>query len=399
MNKAPYVGKYILDWEKLQPCDIILSRETFNLDALLDPKRFWSVAKSQAIRLGSHEYSHAMLYFEGSIIHAHPPMVFASNPQRLCCAHKNDYCYLRCARLTAVQKQDIEDYVRGKVGALYSSYEAAKTPLKKSSNAPSTSAMEFCSRLVANAFEYAGIKLVVNSDYCAPGDFLTSMPLQKMGACSRLATKQDLEIVKSKDYPLLSQKRAYDLIKGVCRIAREDGFEIKTLNSIWDYVRAHPERDSQVNQLLIQSQYLDTWKEEAAAHDYRYNPFALLQLISINPKAIENEVLALFDCSGRYGDDLLQLASIKEERETLSRMKDFYRALIVDINTRLRFITIPYLTSYCVGPLARLQTICLHIIAGTYRQSYSTSVSSETRKLEEEWRRCMSTGSVSACAP
>ena len=172
MDSEKYTGQYVLDWMKLQPCDIVLSGESLSIDALLNPKRLWNVAKSGAIRLGSKQYSHAMLYVKGSILHAHPPMVFAVNPQRLSAAHADDYAHLRFKGLTPDQKRVIEEYARSRVGALYSISEAAKTVVKKSGDERDMSGVEFCSRLVAKAYESAGVPLVPNSSYCAPGDFL-----------------------------------------------------------------------------------------------------------------------------------------------------------------------------------------------------------------------------------
>ena len=112
MDSGKYIGSYVLDWKKLQPCDIVLSRESLSIDGMLQPKRMWDVAKSGVILLGSKHYSHAMLYVGGSIIHAHPPMVFAVNPQRLSAAHVDDYMCLRFDRLTLEQKRMIEGFAK-----------------------------------------------------------------------------------------------------------------------------------------------------------------------------------------------------------------------------------------------------------------------------------------------
>ena len=165
MNCSKYIVSYVLDWTKLQPCDIVLSRKSLSLKGLFHQKRLCEATKSGVIRLGSKHYSHAMLYVGSSVIHAHPPMVFAVNPQRLSAAHDDDYVCLRFNGLTLDQKQKIEEYARGRIGALYSVTEAAKTMTKKLGDERDLSGLEFCSRLVAEAYDYAGIGLVKNISY------------------------------------------------------------------------------------------------------------------------------------------------------------------------------------------------------------------------------------------
>ena len=78
-------NRYVLDWKKLQPGDILLSRETLKLeDVKRDIRRLSDVCISKVIRLATGAYSHAMVYFAQSIIHAEKPGVYSKNPQREC---------------------------------------------------------------------------------------------------------------------------------------------------------------------------------------------------------------------------------------------------------------------------------------------------------------------------
>lgn len=385
MDSDPFVGKHVLDLKKLRPGDIILSRESWSTDAWIDLRRIYGVLKSGIIRLGSKDYSHAMLYFEGSIIHAHPPIVFASNPQRFCAANEGDYRCLRFPALTEKQERQIESYAREHVGALYSTWEAAKTPLKKRGHGHSTSGREFCSRFVAEAYAEAGISLVPNPSFCAPGDFLKAGNLQDMGSCTRDATEEDCDILLSRDFPLLSQKRACDWIVSVRALARRDNVEIKTLNSIFEYVLCHNNRDGEVETLLLQSHYLDTWKEDADAHKYRYFPMEFAALLAANYKTAVSEVVGMFACVGRYGDELLKFDSIKGTSLTMGRIAKLYRDMIRDNERRLSALITLCTGKPGVGPLTRLFAMCSHLLAGTYKQHYSQCVSEEANKLKEEW--------------
>ena len=387
MDFSKFIGSYVLDWARLQPCDIVLSRESLSVDGMLQPKRMWDVAKSGFTRLGSKHYSHAMLYVGGSIIHAHPPMVFAVNPQRLSAAHDDDYMCLRFDSLTLEQKRKIEKFARSQVGALYSILEAAKTVKKKSEDAQDQSGVEFCSRLVAEAYSYAGIQLVPNCSYCAPGDFLSVKSLAQIGACTRSANAHDIAILKSTDFVLRSQERAYDWLKSVRVMSENDGFIVKTINSIFEYVLRFPNQDGEVFDALEESRYLETWKEDKDAHGYRYDPMAMLSIRQNQPDDFVNEVMCLFDCAGRYGDELKKLNQIKGKSKTINAVADLYQTMIKDVQSRLMLVIMQYIGKLGVAPLVELRTMCIHLIGGTYCQYYSLTAYEEAAKLKAEWKR------------
>ena len=91
MNERKWKSGYVLMWDMLLPGDIILSRHSKGGD-----ESFWSATKSKFIQVTTGgEYSHAMLYFTQSIIHASPPGVFSTNPQRLIASGRDDFQVLR----------------------------------------------------------------------------------------------------------------------------------------------------------------------------------------------------------------------------------------------------------------------------------------------------------------
>ena len=387
MNTHKGADKYVLAWEKLESCDIVLSRVSLDRNDLFNPAKDWDALKSHMIRMGSKDYSHAMLYFEGSILHAHPPMVFASNPQRLCVLQQDDCLCLRCPILTAGQKRRIEAYAREHVGALYSTMEAAQTPLRKKGKTCSRSGKEFCSRLVAEAYAAAGILLVKNPSFCAPGDFLRSKNLNQVKPCTRIATDADIGIILSKDFVLLSQKRTYELLKNVRTLAKQDGFKITTFKSVVEYVRKHSTRDAEVEKLFIKTHYFDTWKEEASVHGYRYNLLEFSALSSLRPRYAKAEISGMFDCAGRYGDALLFLDDIDSDLRTISQIVTCYREMLKDIAKRLLIPIALNMGKPEVGPLTKLHAICDHLVGGTYRQLYSLGVIEEIQQLKCEWQQ------------
>jgi len=208
--------------------------------------------------------------------------------------------------------------------------------------------------------------------------------LENLGSCTRPADEHDIKRLESPDRVLQSQKRTFHWLKGVRELAEEDEFPITTINSVFDYVRRFPHRDSDVCDLLNESEYLETWKEDAAAHSYRYNPVGMLMIRTVQPGDFRNEVTSLFDCAGRYGDELMKLNQIKGGLETINAIAELYSNMLQDIRRRADRLV---MSQPGVGPLATLSSICGHLLGDTYSQHYSLPVSSETSELRIEWEQ------------
>jgi hypothetical protein len=107
-----------------------------------------------------------------SVIDATGEGVHARNTQRL---FFDNECSIHVLRLRAgispSQLDAVVTYIRGQVGTQYSAKEAVLTVL---GGARAWTKKQFCSRLVAQAFESAGIALVFDSNYCSPADIKDS---------------------------------------------------------------------------------------------------------------------------------------------------------------------------------------------------------------------------------
>lgn len=341
---------------------------------------------SGVIRPFSSGYSHAMLYFDRSIIHAHDPFVFSDNPQRVSVANSDDLVCLRCLELSDEQKKCIELFARGRSGAIYSKLEAAKTVLMKwFRKFIDISGEEFCSRLVAEAYQCAGIQLVKNFSYCAPGDFLHSPCLKNMGVCTRPTTEDDRKRLATEDMAHKSQCNTKKWLLEVRSLAKRDNFQIEAINSIFEYVLKFPKRDGEVFNALKESGYLETWKEDKAAHGYRYDPMAMQIICQNQPDDFKNEVMCLFDCAGRYGDELVMLNLIKGNSKTFDAIFDLYLNMLKDIQNRACRLVAIHLSQPGVGPLSTLYAICGHLVDGTYALHYTLPVRDETHNLKGEW--------------
>src|ERR1700726_931216 len=127
-----------------------------------------TAAVSKAIRWGTKsDISHAMICVQhGSVIDATSDGVHARNMQRLffdaeCALH----VFGPKAALSPDQIEQICRFVRERIGSEYSTREAVRAAIGGSNQ---WTRKQFCSRLVAQAYASAGIKLVDDPNYCAP---------------------------------------------------------------------------------------------------------------------------------------------------------------------------------------------------------------------------------------
>ncbi len=151
---------YLLSIDKLQPGDIILTLQ--------------KGLASKSVRIATKsKYSHAILHVgDGSYIHSDKNGVHSGNIQRLLFDKIDSARVLRTKNAYAAKLAC--DFARSQIGKSYSIKEAIKTkfyiPKFEQNN------RQFCSRLVAQSYEYAGLTLVNNPKYCIPQE-LDDSPL------------------------------------------------------------------------------------------------------------------------------------------------------------------------------------------------------------------------------
>lgn len=238
----------------LTPGDIILTTTT--------------AAISKTIRVATRsDISHAMVYVEDrSVMDATGEGVHARNTQRL---YFEDECAVHVMRLrdgiSPAQLATVVIYARGQVGAEYSAKEAVLTVL---GGARTWTSKQFCSRLVAQAFEAAGIALVSGPNYCSPADLKNSpllVPVENptvMVTAEEAAFWEDIE-----DVP----QRMRDAINAVLVGARRYNPKIQTFDDIHAHLIEHPEDDGDFCRLLQTSGYLSIWAIEKGKNPWQYD--------------------------------------------------------------------------------------------------------------------------------
>lgn len=226
-------------------------------------------------------FSHALLYVGNSAIEAMPEGVYSKNPQRLTFQNQTDLSARRLKRgLTDAEKDALSQFSRLWVGALYSIPEATATiaigKAKKEAIAPG---LQFCSRLVAQAYANAGINIVGNSDYCSPNDFVRSAQLDDVADAVAELSPEQIAFAKTEDYNLELQSATFQWLKKVRALAKRRGLgPIVHQADVGRMLSEHPGYDKVVSQYVRDSGYLDHHDVDRGPNPYRYSVPALLDL-------------------------------------------------------------------------------------------------------------------------
>lgn len=252
MSESPQYRR--LDAAQLRPGDIVLTSDQSRLSLAIQ-----TFTRS--------DISHAMIYVEShSIIDANSEGVHARNTQRL---HYPADCALYVLRakrpLTPEEAEAICLFARSKVGTQYSKIEAAQSvsPVR----APA-GRRQFCSRLAAQAYAFAGRPLASNPHYVSPGDLLRSGVLRRVSGATEILSPEEREAwANHLDLTQLMRDATNVVLSGV----RALDPRIETFDDINDFLIAHPEHDAAVLTIYEASGYLELFKADLLQNGWRYD--------------------------------------------------------------------------------------------------------------------------------
>ncbi|OWU99274.1 YiiX/YebB-like N1pC/P60 family cysteine hydrolase [Fibrobacter sp. UWR2] len=264
---------YYLDTSKTQKCDILLTTTTH--------------FPSKVIRLGTgSDISHASLLVDPHVlIDSTGEGIQSRNIERL---EYEDECSIHLMRLketiTDDEKMQIENFARERIGQRYNTSQAFMAGLRQRGiikNGPEEKGM-FCSRLVAEAFESVGIKLVKDSQYCTPADLLHSPMLEEIHDISRIVPNEGFISVKKhgRDFDQEMRDKTNKLLESVRKIDPK----IETLNDIDWFLINNPEQDNAILTAFEESGYLTHEDEIFEATQYLYDPTLYMAYFQGNSK-------------------------------------------------------------------------------------------------------------------
>jgi hypothetical protein len=166
--------------------------------------------------------------------------------------------------LSTDQLHSVISFARAAVGTRYTITGAAKSVLAGFV----TGRRQFCSRLVAQAYRYAGMALVSDADFCHPGELLKSAALVEVPNVLRNLSPEE-EVYLREDMDNVQAMR--DSTNALLQDARKLSPEIESLNDINAYLVEHPEGDAQLVQALRSSRYLELWRDEFDRNSWQYH--------------------------------------------------------------------------------------------------------------------------------
>ena len=290
---------------------------------------------SKAVRLSTgSKFSHAILYVgDGSYIHSDGQGVHSNNVQRLIFEKKGYAEVLRVENSDYIYEACI--FARSQIGKEYSVKDAISTKnplLKKKKNN-----RQFCSRLVAQAYEYSGLKLVDDVDYCTPKELNDSSFTNIATGCLRRATEYETEFANSPS-PLQRQTEiTNEILSSVRKITSTD---IQSFEDLAKFVIENPSYDSQITDLVRNSGYLNMWEYEANQNPWRYDGKIFLSLgmdSNFKKERAEFELKSALEQAKLYSRNykMYQNLRLHYDRRYFEMNMELYRSLINQMNKRI----------------------------------------------------------------
>ncbi len=266
--------KYILKWQDLQIGDIVIDREDSD--------------ESREIREATHsDYSHAGIYADGTIMEANGIAVQSVNPQRRLYDSPDDVIVLRCESADSEQLIKACTYARSEFGKEYS--------IKKLSNT------QYCFRLVAEAYDYAGLNIVKKPTRCNANDFINSNLLRVIPDMTRIASNGDLDIaysdgvMKDKGHYNQQSEEAADMLLRIRQYVTEKGGEdpdvIQDDGKLFEYLVSHPEFDEGVYCIIKDHPFFTLWQKHEILHPWEFDSSLLRAKAGIHAKEVAEQIL------------------------------------------------------------------------------------------------------------
>lgn len=253
---------YIYDLNKLLPGDVIL-------------KRTPGENISERVMEATHsDYSHAMLYLGDSSYMDVGQRVQARDLQRYIIEDPDDTCLLRLNEEHWNEEiicKSIE-YARSVVANPFSIRDALNIEGGRTST--STPNTQICTRLVSQAFQYAGLQIVGNIEMCTPQEILESTYFTIVTDVLREASDFDIRFSKTHDV-IEDMVAATD--KLVTLMTDFAGGELRTVEAITNYAITHPEDDAKIASILKESGYLDVLELDKKYNPHHYDPVQFIE--------------------------------------------------------------------------------------------------------------------------
>lgn len=272
------MGRYIISYMELRLGDIILDRED-------------SDESRKIRRITNAEYSHVRIYVGDTIIEANGIGVQSVNPQRIIYESPDDVVILRCKNASTQVLFQAICYARSEFAKEYGIGKLDNT--------------QYCFRLVAEAYEYAGIKIVRNPRKCSANDFLQSPCLTIIPNMIHEADAKELEIaygqgiMQDKGHYNQQTEAAAEMFAMIRKYVNEHGDDSDTIQDddrLFFFLVQNPQYDTGISQILKSSPYFQLWKQYKDQNAWEFNVEDFIRTYGVNAKDIATQILD--SCAG-----------------------------------------------------------------------------------------------------
>ena len=214
------------------------------------------------------DYSHAILYVGRSSYIEASTRVGARNLSRLLFDDTTDTCVLRIKDdyLSPITINAAIYYARFVVGNPYALADVVR--LEHGITDRYTENAQLCTRLVAKAYAFSGLKIVDNVEMCTPQQLLQSEFVTIHRDFCRVANEFDLNFAATYDViddMVKATEKLFDSLKCF------DSGKIRNMNDLTEYVLCNPKDDEKIVELVKQSGYLEVLNIEEEKNRYNYN--------------------------------------------------------------------------------------------------------------------------------
>lgn len=256
-----------LDISKLQEGDIILERYPEDRTSC------------KIMELTGSNYSHALVYVGICSIIEAGDIVISNNPQYRVYKSEDDVRVMRLkSELYSQEKIDeVIIFLRSQIGTEYSVPDAYRI-LESPTTAKSPN-RQTCTRLVAQAYQAAGISIVNNADYCTPKEIETSSKLVVVEGII-IPCIEDEAFLSDNDSILDKQEFIISSLLEECSEIIGPEADIQTFDQLSIATYGHPEKIDAIIKAIKDSGYLDLWKDDKESHPYDFDENLFLEKYS-----------------------------------------------------------------------------------------------------------------------
>ena len=248
--------RFILDSTMLQPFDIIMEKGD-------NPR----LSETYNHRNGT-PYTHAKLYIGmGSYIDANGTGVKSQQVERTLYSSIDDAIVLRYnEELTEEQKIIIDSFVRSEIGKEFHTPRCIN-PYVKSSDEHELN-REYCVRLVAMAYQKAGINIVKNALYCKPEEFINSTHLTQINIKLKEANDYNLEYANSECVINKQDEICGNMFELIRQITQAD---IQTEEQLVNFLIKEPSFDDKIYESIKNDSYFSMLEQYHKDHPEEYD--------------------------------------------------------------------------------------------------------------------------------